>query len=198
MEKEIKLYQSLNELAAAGGCVIFGGTDDRTLPLGELKEAFALQGSFYNRSFSHLSLDNAAELYDTCVAPLAPKDVFLHIGEADLARFQENATSFDRQYTELVQHILRADRNCRLTVVALKNPDHSPMISQLNQHLEVIARNETCAFCDIAKQQVWNPRQTKEVVSFLYAMGFVRPLKQKPPVRDLAKILFCCVPETAC
>jgi len=29
------------------------------------------------------------------------------------------------------------------------------------------------------------------VVSFLYSIGFVRPLKQKRPLQDIAKILFC-------
>jgi len=41
---------------------------------------------------------------------------------------------------------------------------------------------------------VWNPKQTKEVVSFLYSIGFVRPLKQKRPLQDVAKILFCYEP----
>jgi hypothetical protein len=41
------------------------------------------------------------------------------------------------------------------------------------------------------KQFFRNPKQTKEVVSFLYSIGFVRPLKQKRPVQDMAKILFC-------
>ena len=188
MEKQIKLYQSLNALANAGGCVIFGGAEDRTIPLGELKETFELQGSYYNRSFDDLRISNAIDLFDRCVAPLAPGDVYLHIGQNDLA---DDAAVFAQKYTELVQHIRSTDKKCSIVIVGLKNPDNDPVIERLNKHLEVIARNEHCDFCDIAKQQVWNPKQTKEVVSFLYSIGFVRPLKQKRPIQDMAKILFC-------
>ena len=188
MEKQIKLYQSLNALANAGGCVIFGSAEDRTIPLGELKETFELQGSYYNRSFDSLSISNAAELFDRCVAPLAPSEVYLHIGQNDL---NEDAAVFAQKYTELVQHIRNTDKKCGIVIVGLKNSDNDPTIEQFNKHLEVIARNEYCDFCDIAKQQVWNPKQTKEVVSFLYSIGFVRPLKQKRPVQDMAKIIFC-------
>ena len=188
MEKQIKLYQSLNALANAGGCVIFGGAEDRTIPLGELKETFELQGSYYNRSFDDLRISNAIDLFDRCVAPLAPGDVYLHIGQNDLA---DDAAVFAQKYTELVQHIRSTDKKCGIVIVGLKNSDKDPTIEQFNKHLELIAQNERCDFCDIAKQQVWNPKQTKEVVSFLYSIGFVRPLKQKRPIQDMAKILFC-------
>ena len=64
-------------------------------------------------------------------------------------------------------------------------------IWELAKYLAVIAQNEGCELCDATKQQAWNPRQTKEVVSFLYSMGFVRPLTNKHPVQDVARILFC-------
>ena len=189
MEKEIKLYTTLNSLANAGGTVIFGGTGDRAIPLGELKDTFELQGSFFNRSFDGLRIANAAELFDRCVAPLAPGDIYLHIGQNDLA---ENAAVFAQKYTELVKHIRSTDKKCGIVIVGFKNPDKDPTVEELNKHLEVIAQNEGCQFCDIAHQRVWDPRQTKEVVSFLYSIGFVRLLKQQRPVQDMAKILFCC------
>jgi len=188
MEKQIKLYRSLNALANVGSCVIFGGTEDRTIPLGELKETFELQGSYYNRSFDGLRISNAKELFDRCVAPLAPGEVYIHIGQNDL---HEDPAVFAQKYSELVQHIRSTDKKCGIVIVGLKNPDNDPAVEQLNKHLEVIARNERCDFCDIAKQRVWNPKQAKEVVSFLYSIGFVRPLKQKRPLQDIARILFC-------
>ena len=188
MEKQIKLYQSLNALANAGGGVIFGGAEGRTIPLGELKETFELQGSYYNRSFDDLRISNATELFDRCVAPLAPSDIYLHIGQNDL---NEDTAVFAQKYSELVQHIRSTDKKCSIVIVGLKNPGNDPAVEQLNKQLAVIAQNECCDFCDIAKQQVWNPKQTKEVVSFLYSIGFVRPLKQKRPLQDIARILFC-------
>ncbi|MBQ8796964.1 MAG: SGNH/GDSL hydrolase family protein [Oscillospiraceae bacterium] len=194
MEKTIKTYQSLNKLAAASGTVIFGGAEDRLIPLGELKDTFDLQDTYYNRSLPELYLDNAIDLYDRCVAPLVPQDLYLHIGGADKGLFTDNAAQFDLKYSQLVRHIRSVNKKCNIAIISLKNPDADAIITEINKHLEVIAQNEGCAFCDISKIQVWNPKQTKEVVSFLYAIGFVRPLKQKRPLQDIAKILFCYEP----
>ena len=64
LEKEIKKYQSLNELAEQGGIIIFGGTEDKEIPLCELKQAFELKSNLYNRSITNLSVDSAVEVYD--------------------------------------------------------------------------------------------------------------------------------------
>ena len=191
MDSIINTYRSLNSLAATGGFVIFGGAEDRLIPLGELKETFDLQYTFNNRSVPGLCLANAENTYDQCVASLAPQGIYLHIGDAEIALFTENAAGFDERYCHLVQHIRSLDQKCRIAIVSLKNPDNEPVITELNKHLAVIAQNKNCEFCDIAKQQVWNPKQTKEVVSFLYSVGFVRPLMQKRPLQDIARILFC-------
>ena len=194
MNKEIKLYQSLNDIAVTGGSVIFGGAKDRIIPLGELKDTFELPGTFYNRSLSGLRISNAVMLYDQCVAPLEPDEVYLHIGNTDLDLLSENAAEFDLQYSQLLQHIRKTKKTCRITIVSFENPDCDPLIHQLNQHLKVISQNGGCEFCDVATQRDWNPQQTKEVVSFLYSMGFIKPLKQSRPVHDIAKILFCLQP----
>ena len=194
MENTIKTYQSLNQLATTGGTVIFGGAEDRLIPLGELKDTFDLQETYYNRSVPGLYLDNAMELYDRCVASLMPQDIYLHIGYADKSLFSDNAARFDLKYSQLVQHIRSTNKKCNIAIVSLKNPDADPVIAQMNQHLTVIAQNEGYTFCDISAIRMWSPKQTKEVVSFLYSIGFVRPLKQKRPLQDIAKILFCYEP----
>ena len=55
---EVK-YAALNELAEQGGIVILGGEEDMNLPLCELKQAFSLNSSLYNRSVQGLSVNNA-------------------------------------------------------------------------------------------------------------------------------------------
>ena len=42
-EKEIKKYTKLNELAEPNGIVIFGGGEDKSIPIGALRQAFALE-----------------------------------------------------------------------------------------------------------------------------------------------------------
>ena len=166
-------------------------TPNREIPLCELKQAFDLNSRLYNRSFSNMSILDAKEIYDTCIAPLHPEYVLLHIGDADLKFFEENSSEFDQKYRELIHHIKSANLKCTIAIISLKNYDEDATIAELNKHLKYIADSEHCEFGDISMKRVWNPQQTKDIASFLYSTGFVRPLKIKRPIYDLAKILFC-------
>lgn len=194
---EITAYQALNELAAQKGIVIFGGSADREIPLCELKQAFSLDADLYNRSFTGLSVDNASVLYDACVADLQPETILLHLGEADLHTFRENSAVFDQKYRALIAHIRTNRPQCNVTIISLSNPENAADIAEMNRHLQVIAETEQCAYGDIASKRVWNPKETKNVISFMYSLGFVHPLMNRRPVYDLIKILFCCTPSCA-
>ena len=182
-------YEKLNELAAKGGVVILGGAADCEIPLCELKQAFGLETMLYNRSVEGISVNDAIEIYDACVAPLAPETVLLHIGEADLRLFADDAAMFDQKYRELVQHIRANDRRCGIVVVSLANPEGSAEIAEMNRHLKYIADSEQCQYGDIAARRLWNPKETRGVMSFLNAMGLGGARHQ--PVYDLIRILFC-------
>lgn len=194
-ENEIKKYQELNKLAKANGIVIFGGTKDKGIPLCELKQAFELKSSLYNRSVDELSINDALEIYDACVAPLNSESILLHIGDADLNYFKENSFDFDQKYRNLIQHMKTTNTKCSITVISLKNYNDETDIRELNKHLKYIAESEQCEYVDISAKRVWNPQQTKDIVSFVYTTGFVRPLKKKRPIYDLVKILFCYEPS---
>ena len=188
---EIKKYSALNELAEKGGTVILGGKEDKEIPLCELRQAFELDSKFYNRSFENISITNAAELYGECIAPIEPDTVLLHIGENDLDLFSENSDRFIELYRELVDKIRCYNKKCRIAIVSLKNYDGDIITAKLNEQLKYLADSERCEFADIAEKKIWNPKGTKDVVSFVYSIGFVRPLKIQKPIYDLAKILFC-------
>lgn len=192
--EEIKRYEVLNNLAEKNGTVIFGGTEDKYIPLCELKQAFEIEALLYNRSIDNLSVDNAVDVYNDCIAQLNPQCIILHIGSADLEKFIENPAKFDNKYRELITHIKNMDKYCNLVVVSLKNPEELDSISEINKHLKIIAESERCEFIDIATKRVWNPSGTREIISFVYSTGFVHPLKNKRPVYDLVKILFCSMP----
>lgn len=189
-QKEIKRYTALNELAETDGIVILGGSDDQNIPLGELKQAFALDTMIYNRSLSDLTIGESQEAYDACVAAIRPEMVLLHLGEADREAFQKNAAGFDQAYRELIGHIRKQNRSCRIVIVSLKSAEKQAD-TEMNRHLKYIAESEQCEYEDISGKRIWNPKETKDVVSFLYATGFVRPLKKQRPIYDLVKILFC-------
>ena len=188
---EAKNYEALNNLAEKGGTVIFGGKEDKSIPLCELKQAFELDSKLYNRSFENISLANAKELYEGCVAPLEPDTVLVHIGENDLDLFAESSAEFISVYRELISKIKSYSKRSRIAIVSLKNYDGDKLVSELNEQLKYLADSERCEFADISEKKVWNPKSTRDAASFVYSIGFVRPLNIKKPIYDLAKILFC-------
>lgn len=190
-EREIKRYKALNNLAEQGGIVIFGGERDLEIPVCELKQAFALDGDIYNRSVAGLSVMNAAELYEEVAGDLHPDTALLHIGGVDKELFCEKPEEFDAKYRKLIGMIRESDKKCEIVIVSLKNYSEDVHVQELNRHLKYIAESERCKYADISVKRVWNPRQTKDVVSFVYSTGFVRPLRNRRPVYDLVKILFC-------
>ena len=179
-------YNALNELATAGGTVIFGGTEDRNLPLCELKQAFALESELYNRSVENLSIVHAKQVYNMCVAELKPECILLHIGTADLKLFSNNSIEFINQYCEFIHHIKSLDKSCRIVIVSLENSNHNHDVEEMNKQLKYIADSEQCEFGDISIKRVWYPNQMKDVLSFVYSLG----LKKFLPVYDLVQILF--------
>ena len=194
-ENEIRNYQALNELADQNGLVIFGGTEDRNIPLCELKQAFDLESNIYNRSISNLSINDATEIYDACISPLLPERLLLHIGDADLELFAKDNEQFDKKYRNLIHHIKNSNRKCDIAIISLKNHNEDANVTTLNKHLKYTADSERCEFGDIAAKRIWNPKQTKDIVSFVYSSGLLHPLNNKRPIYDLAKILFCFEPE---
>ena len=190
-ETELKKYVKLNELADQEGIVIFGNGEDKQIPICELRQAFAIESKIYNRSFKDISVKDAVHLYEQGVSSLFPETVLLHLGEADMDFFRENASAFDQKYRELIGFIKKQNKDCRIAVISLKNYDNDAQIGEINRHLKYIADSEGCEYGDIAEKKVWNPKTTMDVSSFVYSVGFVRPLKNKRPLSDLVKILFC-------
>ena len=189
---EIEKYERLNQIAQSKGIVIFGGSDDTDIPLCELRQAFDIEENMYNRSFHELSIEHAIEAYDSCVAPISPETVFIHIGKYDIELLHKNQNLFDSKYLELIEHIRAENKTCRIAVVSMKNYYNDPDIAEMNRHLKFIADSEKCEYGDIATRKVWNPKATRDAASFVRNIGFVRPLKSARPIYDLIRILFCC------
>ena len=191
MEKQISKYIKLNELAEQGGIVVFGCGEDVNIPVGEVRQAFSVDAKMYNRSFKNLSITEAEAMYETCIAPINPETVLIHIGEDDLSLFKKDAAEFDTTYRKLIAFIKKQNKKCRIAVVSMREHDNHPIIAEMNQHLKNIADSEQCEYGDIASKKVWNPKSTMDAASFVYSIGFVRPLRCKRPLYDLVKMLFC-------
>ena len=187
---ELKKYQRLNEIAEQGGIVIFGSDEDMSIPVGELRQAFSIESKMYNRSFSNLSIKDALEVYKKIIEPLEPETLLLHIGSSDLAFFSENPTEFDNTYRELLSKIRLENPKIRIAIVSLRNYTEDPQIQEMNTHLKYIADSEKCEYGDISSKRVWNPKNTIDMVSFIYSLNYVRHLNNKRPLHDLVKMTF--------
>lgn len=187
---ELKKYQRLNEIAEQGGIVIFGSDEDMSIPVGELRQAFSIESKMYNRSFSNLSIKDALEVYKKIIEPLEPETLLLHIGSSDLAFFSENPTEFDNKYRELLGKIRLENPKIRIAIVSLRNYTEDPQIQEMNTHLKYIADSEKCEYGDISNKKVWNPKNTIDMVSFIYSLNYVRHLNNKRPLHDLVKMTF--------
>ena len=191
-ENEMKKYQRLNEIAEKNGIVIFGGSCDKDIPLGELRQSYNVEQKMYNRSICELSVNDAISVYDACVASLAPETVLLHLGMADIKLFSETPEKFDTAYRNLISHIRSFDKNTRIAIISLKNANDDSTISELNRHLKYLADSEKCEFGDLEKTKLWNPKNAINAASFVSSIGFVHSLKYKRPLFDLVKMLYCC------
>ena len=60
----------------------------------------------------------------------------------------------------------------------------------INKQLRNISDSEHCEFVDISTNSNWNPKTSMETTSFLYSMGFVRPLSVKRPVYNLVRAIY--------
>lgn len=188
---EIKKYKKLNEFAETDGIVIFGEGTDTNIPLCELRQALGVDEKMYNRSFSKLSINDAVSVFDACISPIAPETVFIHIGESDVAAFNENHSDFDIEYRALIKHIREQNKKCRIAVISIKNSNNNLDVEEMNKHLKYIAESEKCEFGDLTVQKVWNPKATMQTTSFIRSMGFVHSLKTPMPLYDLFRVLFC-------
>lgn len=186
IENAVKKYNKLNEIAECGGVVVFGGKGDVNIPLGELCRAFRVETGVYNRSVDGISVKNASEVYDACVAVLEPETVLLHIGQEDKEYFENDRDGFEAKYCELVEHIRKSNKKCRIAVVTVKNCD------EMNERLEYIAKKEKCEFANIERINTEFSLEAKQkTASFVCNLGFVNPLKTPQPIYDLVQILFC-------
>ncbi len=184
LENELQEYTALNSIAEKGGIVLFGGKEDKTIPLCELKQAFSLP-NIYNRSVEEFWIKNAIEYYDLAVAPLFPDYLLVHISESDVKLFEADKTAFDCALRDFIAHVRSKNKKCNIVLVSMKNFDGEDRLVKINTHLKYIANSERCEFGDISTRKVWNPKATKDVVRFVSCMGIA-----KRPIYDLIKILY--------
>ncbi len=168
--------------------VLFGGSLDKVIPVTEIAQDYEFTFRMYNRSVFNLSLKNAKENFVTQVEPVNPEAVIFHIGAEDLDMFQKNSAEFDIKYLDLIN--LAKSKERRVALVSNVDAKGSAAYEEMNRHIKAIADSERCTYINIDNAKLWNPEATKELMSFMYNLGFDQPLAVKKPLGDIAEIIF--------
>ena len=108
-----------------------------------------------------------------------------------MSDFGGKETAFEENYRALIGTIREKNKDCRIVIVSLKNYDNDITVAEINKHLGEIADSEKCEFEDISAKREWNVKESSETASFIYDLGFDRPLNIKRPIYNLVRILFC-------
>ena len=93
---------------------------------------------------------------------------------------------FDNYYLNLISEIKSVNKNCRIALISVNNPENDKNISTMNAHIKAIAQAVNVDFVNIENAKLLNPKATKAAADFAYGMG----LKIRKPLRDVAEILY--------
>lgn len=148
-KKEFDYYKGLNNLADKGGVVFFGSTFAKNIPVSELGQGLTLTCGIFNRSFTDLSVFDAAELVDTAVMELQPRKVILQLGETDMERGYKSVTDIIDAYEKLILKLKKSDK--RLKIVMASVCSGKTDCSKLNSAIEALANKCKCQYADITK-----------------------------------------------
>ncbi|MCQ2592660.1 MAG: hypothetical protein MJ188_07725 [Treponema sp.] len=182
-----EIIHKVNKSAEKKNAVILmGGSMDKKIPVADLSKEFAFNFPIYNKSVENLSTSNALEYFKSNIAKMKPEGIILHIGEQDISSFQNDSAAFDNYYLSLIDEIKAVNKNCRIALLSVNNPENNKVLSLMNAHINAIAQTEKATFINIENAKLWSPEATKAASDFAYSMG----LNIRKPLRDVAEILF--------
>ena len=170
--------------------ILFGGSADKEIPVAEIAQSYDFNFPMYNRSFHGLSLKDAKKSFSEKIETMNPEAVILHIGADDLDLFKRNSAEFDIKYIDLISFIKSGNKKRRVALISNLDPVNAHLFDEMNRHIKAIADSEHCTFVDINNAKLWNPESTKELMSFMYNIGFDQPLNVKKPLGDISEILY--------
>ena len=168
------------------GVILMGGAIDKAIPVAQLANEYSFNFELYNKSESGLTMTRAKEYFEKTVAPLAPEGLLIHLGENDALFAKTNPSAFDAYYTGLIMSVRSCNKNCRIALVSIDNPNNDKNIELMNAHIRAIAYAENLSYINLENAKLWHPESTKAACNFAHSMG----LKTRKPLNDVAEILY--------
>jgi len=180
------IYRKNTSVEKKNAVILLGGAMDKEIPVASLAKEFNFNFDIYNKSADDLSVENSREYFENNIAQMIPEGIMLHLGQNDVALFQKDSAAFDNYYLSLIDQIKAVNKNCRIALISVNNPEASKTINLMNAHISAIAQTEKAAYINLENARLWNPQATKAASDFAYTMG----LKIRKPLRDVVEILY--------
>lgn len=144
-EKEI--YSEINTVSEKNG-VVFCGTDlFCELPLGELKSLACTDSAVLNRSIAGAALSDLCAALPATVKALAPRKVFLNVGENDLVAKGFDLAAFLAEYEALIGSLRATAKHAKFYVVSVLSEENGT--AALNEALRALCTRTHCTYVDI-------------------------------------------------
>lgn len=166
--------------------ILMGGRADKQIPVSKLAKDFNFNFDIYNKSTENLTVSNALEYFKQNISQMLPEGIMIHLGDVDVAFFQNDSAGFDNYYLTLIDEIKAVNKHCRIALLSVNNPDNNKSISLMNAHINAIAQTQNADYINLENAKLWNPQATKAASDFAYSMG----LRIRKPLRDVAEILY--------
>lgn len=180
------INKSADSAEKKNGVILMGGAIDKAIPVAQLANEYSFNFELYNKSESGLTMSHAKEYFEKTVAPLAPEGLLIHLGENDALFAKTNPSAFDAYYTGLIMSVRSCNKNCRIALVSIDNPNNDKNIELMNAHIKAIAYAENLSYINLENAKLWHPEATKAACNFAHSMG----LKTRKPLNDVAEILY--------
>ena len=104
-----------------------------------------------------------------------------------LLRYREASADLNIRLSNAIK---ATDKNRRVALISNIDPANIHAFDEMNRHIKAIADSEHCVFVDITDARLWNPESSRELMSFMYDLGFDQPLTVKKPLGDISEILY--------
>ncbi len=137
---QLNEYRQINKIAKKGEVVFLGSTFMYEFPFGELCKMLCTEDRIYNRSVRGLTVKDALEVYHQAVSPLAPKKLFINLGE------EEKDSSFIDDYRRLIQYIKKDSPKTKILLFSVLSADAKKC--RFNNEIKVMAEELDVKYVD--------------------------------------------------
>jgi len=139
MKENVKIaataFKGLNDITLKGEIAVFGSTYMSSFPLYEFINKCQLESAIYNRSIKGLTIDEALEILKDCITAIAPKKLFISLGEED-----ENNPNAIKNYNTLIKRIQTEIPECNIFLICLFG--ESEYVKNFNKNILSICDNK--------------------------------------------------------